>query len=151
MNILIINGPNLNLLGEREVEVYGNMKLEDIRKYTENAVKSYKVKTEWKQSNHEGELIDFVQSFGKSYHDALIINPGGYSHTSIALLDTLRAINKLVIEVHLSNTHSREEYRHTKLTAKAANSIIEGLGKEVYLAAILAILIKKGLWNDWNG
>lgn len=148
MKILVINGPNLNLLGERENDIYGDMTLADIKKYTENAVQSYTVQTEWKQSNHEGEIIDFIHAFRKSEHDALIINPGAYSHTSVALLDALRSVSKPVIEVHLSNTQRREEYRRTKLTAQAAESIIEGLGKDVYLVAILALLIKKGLWHD---
>lgn len=148
MNILIINGPNLNLLGSRENEIYGSMSLDEIKNWTENAVQSYNAKIEWKQSNHEGEIIDFIHQFRTSAHDALIINPGAYSHTSIALLDALRSVSKSVIEVHLSNTQKREEYRRTKLTAQAVESIIEGLGKDVYLVAILALLIKKGQWHD---
>lgn len=148
MNILIINGPNLNLLGDRENDVYGDMTLDEIKTYTENSLQSYTVRTTWKQSNHEGEIIDFIHDFRKSSYDALIINPGAYSHTSVALLDALRSVSKSVVEVHLSNTNRREEYRRTKLTAQAAESIIEGLGKDVYLVAVLSLLIKKGLWHD---
>jgi len=148
MKILIINGPNLNLLGDREKDVYGNMTLEQIQRYTEKALQSYTTTLEWKQSNHEGEIIDIIHSFRKSSHDALVINPGAYSHTSVAILDALRTVAKPVVEVHLSNTNAREAYRQVKLTAQAAGSIIEGLGKDVYLVAILALLIKKGQWHD---
>lgn len=149
MKILVVNGPNLNLLGERETHIYGDMNLSQIQKYTQDQLASYKIETEWKQSNHEGELIDIIHEYRKSSHDALIINPGAYGHTSVALLDALRSVTKPVIEVHLSNTTAREDYRRTKLTAQGAGSIIEGLGKDVYLVAALALLIKKkGSLND---
>lgn len=148
MKILVLNGPNLNLLGDREVEIYGDLSLAEIQSYTENALQSYAVTMEWKQSNHEGEMIEIIHDFRKSDHDALIINPGAYSHTSLALLDALRSAAKPVVEVHLSNTNKREDYRRVKLTAQAVESIIEGLGKDVYLVAALALLIKKGLWHD---
>lgn len=148
MKILVLNGPNLNLLGDREVEIYGDLSLAEIQSYTENALQSYAVTMEWRQSNHEGEMIEIIHDFRKSDHDALIINPGAYSHTSLALLDALRSAAKPVVEVHLSNTNKREEYRRVKLTAQAVESIIEGLGKDVYLVAALALLIKKGLWHD---
>tara|TARA_R110000868_G_scaffold55424_8_gene172374 strand:+ start:37777 stop:38223 length:447 start_codon:yes stop_codon:yes gene_type:complete len=147
MKILVLNGPNLNLLGDREVDIYGNMTLPEIQGFTENALQSYAVDLEWKQSNHEGEMIEIIHGIRKSDHDALIINPGAYSHTSLALMDALRSVAKPVVEVHLSNTTAREEYRRTKLTAQAVESIIEGLGKDVYLVAALALLIKKGLWH----
>lgn len=147
MNILVLNGPNLNLLGEREIEVYGKMSLKEIQEYTEGALHSFKLKTTWKQTNHEGEMIEIIHDFRNSSFDALIINPGAYSHTSIALLDALRAVKKPIIEVHLSNTTKREDYRRTKLTAQAAESIIEGLGKDVYLVGILSLIISKGLWK----
>ncbi|MBH47629.1 MAG: 3-dehydroquinate dehydratase [Halobacteriovorax sp.] len=147
MKILVLNGPNLNLLGDREVDIYGNMTLAEIKGFTENALQSYAVDMEWKQSNHEGEMIEIIHSIRKSDHDALIINPGAFSHTSLALMDALRSVAKPIVEVHLSNTAAREEYRRTKLTAQAVESIIEGLGKDVYLVAVLALLIKKGLWH----
>ena len=147
MKILVLNGPNLNLLGDREVDIYGNMTLAEIKGFTENALQSYAVDLEWKQSNHEGEMIEIIHSIRKSDHDALIINPGAFSHTSLAIMDALRSVAKPIVEVHLSNTAAREEYRRTKLTAQAVQSIIEGLGKDVYLVAVLALLIKKGLWH----
>lgn len=147
MKILVLNGPNLNLLGDREVSIYGDMTLAQIKDYTVNALKSYPVDMEWKQSNHEGEIIDIIHSIRNSDYDALIINPGAFSHTSIAIMDALRSVAKPLVEVHLSNTSAREEYRRTKLTAQAVESIIEGLGKDVYLVASLALLIKKGHWH----
>ncbi len=149
MKILVLNGPNLNLLGERETDIYGDMTLAKIEKYSTDQLASYNLTMEWKQSNHEGELIDIIQNLGKSSHDALIFNPGAYSHTSVALLDAMRSVTKPIVEVHLSNTNRREDYRRTKLTAQGAGSIIEGLGKDVYLVAALALLIgKKGSLND---
>lgn len=149
MKILILNGPNLNLLGERESNIYGDMTLDKIADYTTKQLAPFKVQTTWKQSNHEGELIDIIHELRKDAYDALIINPGAYSHTSVALLDALRSVTKPKIEVHLSHTILREEYRRTKLTAQGADSIIEGLGKDVYLVAALALLLKKqGSLND---
>ncbi len=147
MNILVLNGPNLNLLGKRETDIYGNMSLKEIQEYTEAALHSFNVKIEWKQTNHEGEMIEIIHDFGQSKNDALVINPGAYSHTSIAILDALRSVKKSIVEVHLSNTTKREDYRRTKLTAQAAGSIIEGLGKDVYLVGILSLIINKGLWK----
>lgn len=147
MNILVLNGPNLNLLGEREIDVYGDKTLKEIQEYTEGALHSFNVKTEWKQTNHEGEMIEIIHDFRNSNNDALVINPGAYSHTSIAIMDALKSVKKPIVEVHLSNTTKREDYRRTKLTAQAAGSIIEGLGKDVYLVGILSLIINKGLWK----
>ncbi len=147
MNILVLNGPNLNLLGDRENDVYGDQSLKDIEKKTKTALRPYGVRSTWKQSNHEGEIIEIIHDFRNSKYDALIINPGAYSHTSVAILDALRSVKKPVVEVHLSNTNKREEYRKTKLTAQAVESIIEGLGKDVYLVGMLSLLINKGLWK----
>ncbi len=147
MNILVLNGPNLNLLGDRENDVYGSQSLDEIEKATKAALHAFKVESTWKQSNHEGEIIDIIHDFRSSKYDALIINPGAYSHTSVAILDALRSVKKPVIEVHLSNTNKREDYRKTKLTAQAVESIIEGLGKDVYLVGMLSLIINKGLWK----
>jgi 3-dehydroquinate dehydratase-2 len=139
MNILIINGPNLNFLGKREPEVYGSDTLEDIVSYTESR-KPLSFNLTWFQSNIEGEIIDKIQEFAiDSGLDALVINPGGYSHTSVAIHDALMLTNKPKIEVHLSQVYSREEFRHTLLTAKACTTIMSGLGKNSYHAALYAL------------
>jgi len=141
--ILIINGPNLNLLGLREPDIYGSMTLEDIKDYTENKLKSEKqnVDLEWYQSNIEGELVESIQKAIHTEYDALIVNPAAYSHTSVAMLDALRMINVPIIEVHLTNVYSREEFRQTLLTARAASKIMSGLGKDAYYLAVISELI----------
>ena len=141
--ILIINGPNLNLLGLREPDIYGPMTLEDIKNYTENKLKSEKqnVELEWYQSNIEGELVESIQTAINTEYDALIVNPAAYSHTSVAMLDALRMIKVPIIEVHLTNVYSREEFRQTLLTARAASKIMSGLGKDAYYLAVISELI----------
>lgn len=140
---LIVNGPNLNLLGTREPEIYGKESLQDIIKLTEkNLTKDgCAVELVWYQSNIEGELIERIQKSLAENFAAVIINPGGYSHTSVALLDALKMLKCPIIEVHLSNTHRREEFRSVKLTAKASTIIMEGLGKHAYYFAIKSQLI----------
>ncbi|MGE3609400.1 MAG: type II 3-dehydroquinate dehydratase [Bacteriovoracaceae bacterium] len=132
---LIINGPNLNMLGAREPHVYGSMTLGEIQSYTENKLAG-KAKLDWFQSNLEGEIISKIQSTLSSDYDALIINPGGYSHTSVAIYDALKIIKIPIIEVHLSQVYQREDFRHTLLTAKAATAIMSGLGKQSYYVAV---------------
>lgn len=133
MNILIINGPNLNLLGQREPEIYGEETLKSI----ENSCRKLytDLSQKWFQSNLEGEIIDIIQTVNSSF-DALIINPGGYSHTSVAIYDALLSVNKPIVEVHLSNIYKREDFRHKMITAKAANAIIAGCKKEGYYLAL---------------
>ncbi len=133
---LIINGPNLNMLGTREPEVYGSLTLEQIKNFTEESLKNDQVVLEWFQSNIEGDIVTKIQEATKSSYHALIINPGAYSHTSVAIYDALQMIKYPVIEVHLSNTHRREEFRQVKLTAKASTIIMEGLGKIAYITAV---------------
>ncbi len=138
-NILIINGPNLNMLGKREPEVYGSDSLEDIKVWTDEKVKSF-AKTTWFQSNIEGEIVSRIQvAHGESF-DALVINPGGYAHTSVAIHDALKILKIPVIEVHLSQVYKREEFRHTLLTAKACSAIMSGLGKQSYYIAIQSLV-----------
>jgi len=137
MNILIINGPNLNLLGTRDPEVYGQGTLEDIhtelqQQYPDHSFSFY-------QSNVEGELINRVQEAMDDQTDALIINPGGYSHTSVALRDALDAITMPKVEVHLSNIHGREEFRDRSITGAVMNGIITGFGKHSYVLGVEAI------------
>lgn len=137
--ILIINGPNLNMLGKREPEVYGTETLEDIRLWTDGKIKN-KAVTTWYQSNVEGEIVTRIQEAHSEDFDALIINPGGYAHTSVAIHDALKILKIPVIEVHLSQVYKREEFRHTLLTAKACSAIMSGLGKQSYYIAIQSLV-----------
>lgn len=138
-HVLIINGPNLNMLGKREPEVYGKDSLADIQSWTEDKLAG-KVKTTWFQSNVEGEIVSRIQSAFTERIDALVINPGGYAHTSVAIHDALRILKIPVIEVHLSQVYKREEFRHTLLTAKACSAIMSGLGKQSYYIAIHSLV-----------
>ena len=142
---MVINGPNLNLLGSREPEIYGSDTLKDLEEYTNEKLKEYSKEEaciEWFQSNLEGEIVEKIQLLINSDYSALIINPAAYSHTSVAILDALKMLNIPIIEVHLSNTHLRDAYRQQKLTAKSSTIIMEGLGKKAYLFGILSQLIK---------
>lgn len=137
--ILIINGPNLNMLGKREPEVYGTDTLEDIQLWTDSKIKD-KAQTTWFQSNIEGEIVDRIQQAHSEDFDALVINPGAYAHTSVAIHDALKILKIPIIEVHLSQVYRREEFRHTLLTAKAASVIMSGLGKQSYYIAIQSLV-----------
>ncbi len=141
---LIINGPNLNMLGTREPEIYGSESLHDVQKWTEEKLKKESVEIEWYQSNIEGELVTKIQSAVNNNYEALVINPGAYSHTSIAIYDALKILTIPIIEVHLSNTHKRESFRSSKLTAKASTIIMEGLGLQAYYQAIYSQILNKG-------
>lgn len=136
---LVINGPNLNMLGKREPEVYGSESLEDIQLWTNEKIKS-QARATWFQSNLEGEIVSRIQQASTEDYDALIINPGGYAHTSVAIHDALKILKFPVIEVHLSQVYRREEFRHTLLTAKAASAIMSGLGKQSYYIAIKSLI-----------
>lgn len=142
---LIINGPNLNMLGTREPSIYGPDTLQDVQTWTEDQLKNNSVEIEWYQSNIEGEIVTKIQNISSTKIQALIINPGAYSHTSIAIYDALKMVKLPIIEVHLSNTHSREPFRSTKITAKASTIIMEGLGKQAYFHAVNSQLLNKGL------
>lgn len=132
---LVINGPNLNMLGQREPDIYGKEGLEDIIIWTNEKLRD-KAQIEWWQSNIEGEIVTRIQATLKEDFHAIILNPGGYSHTSVAIHDALKMIQIPVIEVHLSQVYHREDFRHTLLTAKAATAIMSGLGKQSYYLAI---------------
>jgi 3-dehydroquinate dehydratase-2 len=133
MKILILNGPNLNLLDKRPVENYGALTLFQIEEIIRKDFPTHQF--EFFQSNHEGELIDKIQTAHKSF-DGLIINPGGYSHTSVAIKDALEICSISKIEVHISNLASREDFRHTMLTASSCDGYISGFGEKSYLGAI---------------
>ena len=133
--ILVINGPNLNLLGTREKEKYGDTSLKDIQKSCEEYSKKIGLEVNFKQSNVEGEIVNFIQDSKKNY-SGIIINAGGYTHTSVAILDALLAIKKPTIELHITNIYKREDFRHKSLISKAADAIICGLGIEGYNMAL---------------
>lgn len=140
--IMIINGPNLNMLGKREPEVYGSLSLDEIKAHTEEQLRTLGIKLEWFQSNIEGDIVNQIQKLSISPDfNGLVINPAAYSHTSVAIYDALMLLNLPIVEVHLTNTHKREEFRQTKITARAAKYCMEGLGKNAYLMAIKAILL----------
>ena len=136
--ILILNGPNLNLLGEREKKLYGNYSLENIRVMCEQICEKHKLECDFFQSNNEGGLIDKIQN-ANSIYDGIIINPAAYTHTSIAILDALRATSKPKIEIHISNIYAREDYRRKSITSEAVNGIICGFGENSYALAIEAM------------
>ena len=136
--IIIINGPNLNLIGNREKNIYGDISLQDIEKKTKEKCKEMNMDLFFCQSNNEGELINFIQVVEEKY-DGLIINPAAFTHTSIALLDALKAISKPKIEIHLSNIYNREDYRKNSITSEGVNGLICGFGSLSYMLAIEAI------------
>ena len=137
--IHILNGPNLNLLGEREPEIYGSESIDDIQKLTEGFAKSKNAEIIFKQTNHEGELIEMIQDTRKK-SDGLIINPAGYTHTSVAIYDALLSLNIPIIEVHISNIYKREKFRHSSYVSMAANSVISGFGIDGYIFALESML-----------
>jgi 3-dehydroquinate dehydratase II len=135
MNVLVLNGPNLGTLGRREPEVYGTKTLADLETVLTTRAKELGVELRCRQSNHEGQLIDWIETDGAA-SDAIIINPGALSHYSLALADALRGSGKPVVEVHISNVFAREPERHRMVTAAAAKGVISGLGFDGYLAAL---------------
>ena len=145
MNILIINGPNLNLLGSREPEIYGSLSFE---KYlTDLQLKFREHQIEYLQSNVEGELINFIQqAMGKT--DVILLNAGGYTHTSVAIADAISSINIPVIEVHISQTAARESFRHVSLIAKNCLATVSGFGLASYDAAIAGFLTAQRINSD---
>jgi 3-dehydroquinate dehydratase-2 len=131
MKILVINGPNLNLLGKRENEIYGHFTLQELEQVIRNTFPQ--VEFEFFQSNIEGELIQSIQDFDG---EAMVINAGGYTHTSVAIGDALKAVAKPYVEVHISNIYAREEYRHVSMLAASAKGVIAGLGMQGYIFAV---------------
>ena len=135
--IYVLNGPNLNLLGTREPEIYGADTLEDIKGRCEARARLHGLEVVFRQTNHEGELIDWVQEAGREA-SALVINPAGYGHTSVALLDALKAISVPVIECHLSNPAARESFRRSTYVSRAAKGVVSGFGAASYELAVEA-------------
>lgn len=136
--IYVLNGPNLNLLGSREPEVYGRTTLAEIGKRVATRARSHGLAVVLRQSNHEGDLVDWLQE-ARAKAAGVILNAGAYSHTSVALLDAARALEKPLIEVHLSNPYARERFRRHSYISQAATGVICGLGADGYIAAIDAL------------
>ena len=136
--IIILNGPNLNLLGEREKSQYGSFTLKDIEKTCEEYAKKNNLEVSLFQSNIEGEIIEKIQN-ARNDQDGVIINAGGYTHTSVAIHDALKILKIPIIELHISNIYNREEFRHKSLISKVANGIICGFGAEGYIMSLKAM------------
>ena len=143
-NILFLNGPNLNLLGQREQSQYGSITYEDLKKKCEEKCKELDLKVEFIQSNVEGEIVSIIQSANEKF-DGIIINAAAFTHTSVAIRDALEIYKKKKIEVHISNIYKREEFRQKSLISDVVNGGIFGLGSEGYILAIIAMhkLLKK--------
>ena len=136
--IIIVNGPNLNLLGEREKNQYGNFTLKDVEKNCNDYADLNYIKLTLFQSNLEGELVDQIQK-SRNKQDGLIINAGGYTHTSVAIHDALKILKIPIIELHISNIYNREEFRHKSLISKVAKGVICGFGAEGYIMSLHAM------------
>ena len=139
--IIIINGPNLNLLGEREKEKYGNFSLKDVENDCLNFSKKNDMEVSFYQSNVEGELINFIQDSRDNYN-GLIINAGGYTHTSVAIRDALKYFTGYIIEIHISNIHAREEFRNISMISGVSDGLIIGFGPDSYFLALKAMKSK---------
>jgi 3-dehydroquinate dehydratase-2 len=145
-NILyVVNGPNLNLLGTREPDIYGHATLADVEQLCRDAAARFGLVLEFRQSNHEGDLVDAIQDAGRGGAAGVIINPGGYTTTSVAILDAIKAVPIPTIEVHISNIHAREEFRHRSYVSRAARAVICGFGVEGYALAIVGLATMIGL------
>jgi 3-dehydroquinate dehydratase-2 len=141
--VYVLNGPNLNLLGSREPEVYGRATLADVEKLCRATAKQRGLTVEFRQSNHEGEIVDWIQEARAAKAAGVVINPAGYGHTSVAILDALAALEAPVIEVHISNIHARESFRRRTYVSQVARAVLCGFGVHGYALAIegLAALI----------
>jgi 3-dehydroquinate dehydratase-2 len=134
--IYVLNGPNLNLLGTREPQTYGRATLQDVEEQCRDAAKRHKLDLEFRQSNHEGELIDWIHEAGADKAVGIVINPGGYTHTSVSIRDAVAAVGVPVVEVHISNIFARESFRHLSHIAPVAKATLAGFGVEGYSLAI---------------
>ena len=136
--ILVLNGPNLNLLGVREPAVYGNLDLNGLKALIETEAKALGVTVDFRQTNNEGELVTWIQEGGLS-GTGIVLNPGAYTHTSIALHDAIKGSSANVVEVHLSNVHAREEFRHKSFVSPVAKGVICGFGADGYIMGLRAL------------
>lgn len=136
--VFVLNGPNLNLLGSREPEIYGHDTLDDIACRLEDRARELGLEVDIRQSNHEGHLVDWLHEAQASGARAVLLNAGGFTHTSVALHDAIKAVTTPVIEVHLSNPHAREAFRHVSLVGQAARGTVAGFGALSYLLALEA-------------
>jgi len=143
VKILFLNGPNLNLLGRREPEVYGTTTLADIEKQVRTAAEPFKAGIDFRQSNLEGELVNWIQE-AKGKFNVIVLNAAAYTHTSIALRDAIAAVGVPTIEIHLSNVHAREEFRHKSLIAPVCCGQIIGFGQKSYVLAVEAAVYVNG-------
>jgi 3-dehydroquinate dehydratase II len=134
--VYVLNGPNLNLLGTREPHIYGHATLADVEKLCQAAAQRHGLAVVFRQSNHEGQIVDWIQEAHAEKAAGLLLNPAGFTTTSIAILDALMTVKAPVIEVHISNIHAREEFRHNSYVSKAARAVICGFGVEGYALAI---------------
>jgi 3-dehydroquinate dehydratase II len=141
--VYVLNGPNLNLLGSREPEIYGSATLAEVEKLCRATAKEHGLAVEFRQSNHEGEIVDWIQEARSKKAAGMVINPAGYGHTSVAILDALAALEVPVIEVHISNIHARESFRRRTYVSQIARAVLCGFGIHGYALAIdgLAALI----------
>lgn len=136
--ILVLHGPNLNLLGEREKDIYGKLTLDEINKMLKSEAKDLGLEVEFFQSNSEGELVDRIHEARKSF-SGIVMNPAAFTHTSVALRDAVAALNIPVVEVHLSNIYQREEFRHHSMIAPVARGQVSGFGAQSYLLGLRAV------------
>ena len=132
MNVLFLNGPNLNLLGSREPDIYGRKSLQDISDECEQRAAELEIRVAFRQSNHEGELVEWIHE-AIDQADAIVINAGAYTHTSIALHDALKAFAGYIVELHISNPHLREPFRQLSYISPVANAVVLGLGADAYV------------------
>ena len=142
--VLVLNGPNLNLLGTREPQVYGSQTLADVKKLCQGAAKANGLKLDFRQSNHEGELVDWLHEAGRAQAAGtlagVILNAGAYTHTSVALHDAIKGTGVTLIELHISNVHAREEFRHHSYISPVAKAVMAGFGVNGYALAIAGLV-----------
>jgi 3-dehydroquinate dehydratase-2 len=137
--VYVLNGPNLNLLGRREPKIYGRATLKDVEALCRKTAAAHRLSVEFRQSNHEGELVDWIQEADAKKAVGIVLNPGGYTHTSVAIHDAIKAVSVPVIEVHVSNIHARENFRHVSYVAPVARATIGGFGINGYALAITGL------------
>lgn len=137
--VYVLNGPNLNLLGKREPHIYGRTTLKDVEALCRKTAAAHKLAVVFRQSNHEGEIVDWIQEAEAKKAVGIVLNPGGYSHTSIAILDAIKAVNAPVIEVHITNIHARENFRRHSYVSPVAKAVICGFGGAGYALAITGL------------